>query len=228
MSTNNKLNIQEIQVECIKPTGLGDDTERINLMLTVVRGPRGRRKLLGEAFTRQIYQPIVHFKCYDDDDDVDRLFQRFLGQLVYRGYTIDDLSQRARPRRTHRMIDHQPTVVSLTDAAASKLRDLTKDEANPDIGLRVYVYSGGCSGYRYGMMLEDAPTAEDNRLEVNGIKVYVDGQSISLLEGSQIDYVDTLMGAGFTVNNPNAVAACGCGSSFRTADDEGAPRACAH
>jgi iron-sulfur cluster assembly protein len=78
------------------------------------------------------------------------------------------------------------------------------------------------------MMLEDAPTAEDNRLEVNGIKVYVDGQSISLLEGSQIDYVDTLMGAGFTVNNPNAVAACGCGSSFRTADDEGAPRACAH
>jgi iron-sulfur cluster assembly protein len=137
-------------------------------------------------------------------------------------------------RRTNRMIEQQPTVtepttvVSLTDAAASKLRELTKDETNPDIGLRVYVYSGGCSGYRYGMMLEDAPTAEDNRLEVNGIKVYVDGQSVALLEGSQIDYVDTLMGAGFTVNNPNAVAACGCGSSFRTADEAGAPRSCAH
>ena len=126
------------------------------------------------------------------------------------------------------MIDQQPTVVSLTDAAATKLRDLTKEEANPDIGLRVYVYSGGCSGYRYGMMLEDAPSSEDNRLDVNGIKVYVDGQSIALLQGSQIDYVDTLMGAGFTVNNPNAVAACGCGSSFRTADDAGTARACAH
>ena len=132
------------------------------------------------------------------------------------------------------MIDQQPmlteptSVVSLTDAAASKLRELTKDETNPDIGLRVYVYSGGCSGYRYGMMLEDAPTPDDNRLDVNGIKVYVDGQSVSLLQGSQIDYVDTLMGAGFTVNNPNAVSGCGCGSSFRTAESEGAPRACSH
>ena len=127
------------------------------------------------------------------------------------------------------MIDQQPTtVVSLSDAAAIKLRELTKDETNPDIGLRVYVYSGGCSGFRYGMMLEDAPTAEDNILAVNGIKVYVDGQSVSLLQGSEIDYVDTLMGAGFTVNNPNAVAACGCGSSFRTADDTGAPKGCSH
>ena len=129
---------------------------------------------------------------------------------------------------THRMLDQQPTVVSLTDAAASKLQELTKEETNPDIGLRVYVYSGGCSGFRYGMMLEDAPTPEDNVLDANGIKVYVDGQSIDLLQGSQIDYVDTLMGAGFTVNNPNAVAACGCGSSFRTADDAGTARSCAH
>jgi iron-sulfur cluster assembly protein len=128
-------------------------------------------------------------------------------------------------------IDLQPpttTVVSLTDAAVSKLLELTREETNPDGGLRVYVYSGGCSGFRYGMMLEDAPTPEDQILEASGIKVYVDGQSISLLQGSQIDYVDTLMGAGFTVNNPNAVAACGCGSSFRTADDEGAPKGCSH
>ncbi len=92
----------------------------------------------------------------------------------------------------------------------------------------MYVYSGGCSGYRYGMMLEDAPTEDDRILETNGVKVYVDGRSIDLLLGSQIDYVDTLMGAGFTVNNPNAVSACGCGSSFRTADDAGSPRSCAH
>ena len=126
------------------------------------------------------------------------------------------------------MLEAQPTVVSLTDAAASKLRELTAEETNPAIGLRVYVYSGGCSGFRYGMILEDAPTAEDNVLEANGVKVYVDGSSITLLKGSEIDDVDTLMGAGFTVNNPNAVAACGCGSSFRTAADSGQARACAH
>jgi len=117
------------------------------------------------------------------------------------------------------MIEQQPivetphveptTVLSLSDAAATKLRELTKEETNPDIGLRVYVYSGGCSGYRYGMMLEDQPTPDDRVLLSNGMKVYVDDKSIPLISGSEIDYVDTLMGAGFTVNNPNAVAACG-------------------
>ncbi len=126
------------------------------------------------------------------------------------------------------MIDAQPTVVSLTDTAASKLRELTKEETSPDIGLRVYVYSGGCSGYKYGMMLEDQPTADDNVLSTNGVRVYIDGNSIPLIQGSQIDYVDTLMGAGFTVNNPNAVSGCGCGSSFRTESDAGEARSCAH
>ena len=126
------------------------------------------------------------------------------------------------------MIEAQPSVISLTDAAAAKLRDLTKDEPNPEIGLRVYVYSGGCSGYRYGMMLEDQPAEDDNVLETNGVRVYVDSNSVPLLNGSSIDYVDTLMGAGFTVVNPNAVSGCGCGSSFRTAEDEGTPRACSH
>jgi iron-sulfur cluster assembly accessory protein len=126
------------------------------------------------------------------------------------------------------MLETQPTTLSLTDAAASKLRELTKEETNPAVGLRVYVYSGGCSGYKYGMMIEDAPTAEDRSLELNGVKVYVDGKSIDLLKGSEIDYIDTLMGAGFTVNNPNAVSGCGCGSSFRTAENEGSPRACSH
>src|SRR5947207_9017294 len=112
------------------------------------------------------------------------------------------------------MIDQQPQVVSLTDAAVGKLLELTKEETNPEIGLRVYVYSGGCSGFRYGMMLEDQPTPDDKILHANGLRVYVDDKSIPLLMGSEIDYVDTLMGAGFTVNNPNAVAACGCGSSF--------------
>jgi iron-sulfur cluster assembly accessory protein len=126
------------------------------------------------------------------------------------------------------VIDAQPTIVSLTDAAAAKLRELTKEETSPEIGLRVYVYSGGCSGYRYGMMLEDQPTADDNVLATNGLRVYIDANSVPLISGSSIDYVDTLMGAGFTVSNPNATSGCGCGSSFRTGDDAGAPKACSH
>ncbi|MEX1294692.1 MAG: iron-sulfur cluster insertion protein ErpA [Candidatus Limnocylindrales bacterium] len=119
-------------------------------------------------------------------------------------------------------------LVTLSDAAVAKLTELTKEEADPNVGLRVYVYSGGCSGYRYGMMLEDQPAEEDVKVESKGINVYVDPQSTQLLQGSEIDYVDTLMGAGFTVNNPNAVSGCGCGSSFRTAESAGAPGACGH
>ena len=119
-------------------------------------------------------------------------------------------------------------VLALTDAAAAKVLELAKGETNPLIGPRVYIVAGGCSGYRYGMMLEDAPTAEDNLVMEKGIRVYVDGQSVQYINGSQIDYIDTLMGAGFTVNNPNAVASCGCGSSFRTESDAGSPCACSH
>jgi len=119
-------------------------------------------------------------------------------------------------------------LVTLSDAAVTKLDELTKDESDPVVGLRVYVYSGGCSGYRYGMMLEDKPADEDIKVTSKGINVYVDPQSTQLLKGSEIDYVDTLMGAGFTVNNPNAVSGCGCGSSFRTEESAGAPGACGH
>jgi iron-sulfur cluster assembly protein len=119
-------------------------------------------------------------------------------------------------------------LVVLSEAAARKLQELVEAEQNPDMGLRVYVYSGGCSGFRYGMMLEDQPSNEDLTVESRGIKVYVDSQSTQYLQGSEIDYLDTLMGAGFTVNNPNAVSACGCGSSFRTADSAGSPGACHH
>ena len=121
----------------------------------------------------------------------------------------------------------EPLVV-LSEAAAGKLQALVEAEQNPQIGLRVYVYSGGCSGFRYGMMLEDQPSSEDVTVESRGIKVYVDKNSTQYLGGAEIDYLDTLMGAGFTVNNPNAVSACGCGSSFRTADSEGSPGACHH
>ena len=123
---------------------------------------------------------------------------------------------------------HSEQLVVLSEAAAGKLQELVTAEQNPQLGLRVYVYSGGCSGFRYGMMLEDQPSNEDVTVESRGIKVYVDKQSTEYLLGSEIDYLDTLMGAGFTVNNPNAVSACGCGSSFKTADSAGSPGACHH
>jgi iron-sulfur cluster assembly protein len=132
------------------------------------------------------------------------------------------------PQATTQPLPQTEPLVVLSEAAAGKLQDLVAAEQNPQMGLRVYVYSGGCSGFRYGMMLEDQPSNEDVTVESRGIKVYVDRNSTQYLTGSEIDYLDTLMGAGFTVNNPNAVSACGCGSSFRTADSEGAPGACHH
>jgi len=139
---------------------------------------------------------------------------------------IESQPQTPQPQRL--MEVEAPTLVALSDAAAAKLRELTLAENNPAIGLRVYVYSGGCSGFRYGMMLEDQPGAEDITVVSQGINVYVDQQSTQLLNGSEIDYLDTLMGAGFTVNNPNAVSGCGCGSSFRTADSAGSAGSCSH
>lgn len=115
--------------------------------------------------------------------------------------------------------------VALTAAAAAKLGEFAAGE---DLALRVYIVQGGCSGFRYGMMLEDSITEADQIIESEGRRIVVDAASLPLLQGATVDYLDTLMGAGFTVNNPNAVAACGCGSSFRTAGDEGSPRGCAH
>ena len=132
------------------------------------------------------------------------------------------------PQATPQTPPQTEPLVVLSEAAAGKLQDLVTAEQNPQMGLRVYVYSGGCSGFRYGMMLEDQPSNEDVTVESRGIKVYVDRNSTQYLSGSEIDYLDTLMGAGFTVNNPNAVAACGCGSSFKTADSAGSPGACHH
>ncbi|MEP7360509.1 MAG: iron-sulfur cluster insertion protein ErpA [Chloroflexota bacterium] len=132
------------------------------------------------------------------------------------------------PQAAPQVLPQSEPLVVLSEAAAGKLQDLVTAEQNPQMGLRVYVYSGGCSGFRYGMMLEDQPSNEDVTVQSRGINVYVDRNSTQFLQGSEIDYLDTLMGAGFTVNNPNAVSACGCGSSFRTADSEGAPGACHH
>jgi iron-sulfur cluster assembly accessory protein len=114
--------------------------------------------------------------------------------------------------------------VTLTDAAAQKIRELTVAHENADEqALRVAVRGGGCSGFQYSLAL-DKPSDEDHVFDHEGIAVIVDKVSMQFVFGSEVDYVDGLTGAGFTVNNPNVVAACGCGSSFQVREDApGAP-----
>ncbi len=105
------------------------------------------------------------------------------------------------------------------------MRTLLEQEHDAPLGLRVFVAGGGCSGLQYGMTLDEAQEG-DSVLTLEGLRVLVDEMSAQYLGGSEIDYVDSLMGAGFTVHNPNAVSTCGCGHSFKTAADSGQARAC--
>lgn len=106
--------------------------------------------------------------------------------------------------------------IELTETAVSKVQSFIEEHGAGDgAGLRVAVLPGGCSGFQYGLNIEDAPEVDDEILDLEqGIRVFVDPFSSQYLEGVQIDYVTTMMGAGFTFNNPAATGGCGCGSSF--------------
>lgn len=118
-------------------------------------------------------------------------------------------------------------MISVSEKAAEKARGLFEEKGLPlDTGLRVFVVGGGCSGYQYGMALAREVEDDDLVLEDRGIKLVIDPDSAPLLEGAEIDYVDDLMKAGFTIYNPNAVKSCACGSSFQTADGGGQARPC--
>jgi iron-sulfur cluster assembly accessory protein len=114
-------------------------------------------------------------------------------------------------------MDTPDVAVTITDTAAEKIRDLVA-ASEADQVLRIAVKGGGCSGFQYALAL-DAAKADDHVFDHNGVAVVVDKVSMQFVFGSQVDYVDGLQGAGFTVNNPNVVAACGCGSSFQVRDD---------
>jgi iron-sulfur cluster assembly accessory protein len=122
-------------------------------------------------------------------------------------------------------IETQQALVSLTPAAAVKVRELLDQEGDAILGLRIFVAGGGCSGLQYGMTLDETQDG-DVVTEIEGIRVLVDEMSSGYISGSTVDYVDSLMGAGFTVDNPNAVSSCGCGHSFKTAGDSGQARSC--
>ncbi len=117
-------------------------------------------------------------------------------------------------------------MLTLTERAASEVTGLLEKQGKEDHALRVWIAGGGCSGFQYGMALDNEPSGEDTQFESNGVKVLVDPQSLPYLDGSEIDFVDTLMGGGFKVNNPNAVSTCGCGHSFQTEDQAGEGGGC--
>jgi iron-sulfur cluster assembly protein len=118
-----------------------------------------------------------------------------------------------------------PTL-TLTNEAVSRLKTVLQGQDAPDGALRVFITPGGCSGFSYGMSLEAEPADDDEVVEQGGVKVVVDPFSLQYLEGAQIDFIDSLMGGGFTVVNPNAVKSCACGQSFETAFDPGAAKPC--
>lgn len=116
-------------------------------------------------------------------------------------------------------------LVNLTEAATTKLKEIIAAKNRPDLALRIFVKSGGCSGFSYGMAL-DGERDHDHTAEVDGIKIVIDPMSARYLEGAEVDYRDALMGGGFTIENPNATMTCGCGQSFRTANERGTPKRC--
>jgi iron-sulfur cluster assembly accessory protein len=105
--------------------------------------------------------------------------------------------------------------MTFTESAAAKAATLLSERGG-DAAIRVFVKSGGCSGYMYGMAIDDRRLEGDQEFEDKGVRMVVDKMSWPLLQGSEVDYVENMMGGGFSVNNPNASSSCGCGSSFRT------------
>ena len=113
-------------------------------------------------------------------------------------------------------------MVTLTDKAATKIRELIAEEPDGEATvLRIASQGGGCSGFQYALGFDRGPQDGDNEIQAKGVTIVVDPFSAPYLRGSEIDFVDALMGAGFAINNPNVQAACGCGSSFQAKEGVG-------
>ena len=114
-------------------------------------------------------------------------------------------------------MDASPDTLSpltVTANAAMRISEIIDDDGKPNLKLRVTVTGGGCSGFQYNFTLDDAQTDDDISIERDGITVLIDSVSLLYVSGSEIDYVDELIGSAFRINNPNATASCGCGTSF--------------
>jgi iron-sulfur cluster assembly accessory protein len=111
------------------------------------------------------------------------------------------------------------SVINVSSTAASKIAELLTEENKQESGLRVFVQGGGCSGFQYGLMIEESPADTDQVFQSNGVKLFVDPISVRYLQGAEVDFVDNVAGGGFTIRNPNAVSTCGCGQSFTVDGD---------
>ena len=107
-------------------------------------------------------------------------------------------------------------MITITENAVAKIRDIIAEENNPAIKLRVFVQGGGCSGMQYGFTLDEVQAEDDWDIESNGVNVLVDSMSGGYLQGAVIDYKEDQYGSSFSINNPQATTTCGCGSSFST------------
>jgi len=105
-------------------------------------------------------------------------------------------------------------MIRITDNAAKKVLEIASEEDLGGQGLRLRVIGGGCAGFNYDLYFEDTPTPMDEEFEDKGVKMFIDPLSFQYLDGTEIDYVESLHGAGFKFNNPNVTSTCGCGSSF--------------
>ena len=107
-----------------------------------------------------------------------------------------------------------PFVFSVTGKAVEALKKALEGRELSSVGLKVSVHPGGCSGFSYGLSFQEAPEQGEVEVEDSGVRLFVDKNTLPLLSGIEIDYVDSLMGGGFKINNPNASSTCGCGKSF--------------
>ena len=147
-------------------------------------------------------------------------------EMGFKGHGLDDNTIADAVKKLNEVIGKSPVQeqkeeakvnisdvkLNVSDNAAEKIKALMEQENKQ--GLRISVQPGGCSGYKYGMELEDKPTDNDVIIKEKGIKIFVDKKSMQKLNGSNVDYVDSLQGAGFKIENPSATKTCGCGSSF--------------
>lgn len=114
-------------------------------------------------------------------------------------------------------------IVTLTESAADRIKEMMAQQDESAPYLRIGVKGGGCTGLSYGMGIETELGNDDEQFEDQGIKIVVDSESAPILKGTVIDFKQNMMGGGFTIDNPNAIASCGCGSSFRTKENAGTP-----
>ena len=117
-------------------------------------------------------------------------------------------------------IDVEEPVLQVTPDALKVISRLLVEREIPDYALRVFVTGGGCSGLQYGMAFEENPSEHDSVVQINDVRLLVDPTSLMYLRGATIDFVDSLMGGGFRIDNPDSAGGCGCGKSFKSKDEQ--------